>query len=136
MSNTTDNSETATEPQTAPPTAPQWMRAKDGMIGGVCKALARQLQIDPWIIRIVWLISACYFGTGLLLYLILVICLPREDDPSRGYKPKLLGVCSRVAKRVNLAPGLVRLIAVFLVFVSFGSALIAYVALAVLLPKD
>src|SRR5207248_2354642 len=45
-------------------------------IVGVCAGLADYFDIDPTIIRVLWLIAVLCFGTGLLDYLILWIVLP------------------------------------------------------------
>ncbi len=46
------------------------------MIFGVCGALGEYFHIDPTLIRILFLISIIFYGTGLLLYLILAIVIP------------------------------------------------------------
>ena len=49
-------------------------------IGGVCGGLADYFDIDPIILRIIWFVAICFYGTGLLLYLGFCICLPRENN--------------------------------------------------------
>lgn len=41
----------------------------DKKIGGVCGGLADYFDIDPIILRIIWFVAICCYGTGLLLYL-------------------------------------------------------------------
>ena len=63
----------------APPYAPvkRLMRSStDKKLGGVCAGLAEYFDVDPTIIRVVWLIAVFCGGVGLLLYLILWIVLP------------------------------------------------------------
>ena len=43
---------------------------------GVCSGLANYFDIDPTIMRILFLASFFFFGTGLLLYFILFIVMP------------------------------------------------------------
>jgi phage shock protein C len=69
--------------QAAPPaggcTAPakRLMRSsRDKKIGGVCAGLADYFDLDPTLVRIVWLLAVFCAGTGLLLYIILWIALP------------------------------------------------------------
>lgn len=50
----------------------------DCMIGGVCGGLAEYFNIDPVIIRIVWAVAVCCYGTGLLLYLLFWIITPKN----------------------------------------------------------
>ncbi len=52
---------------------------KDRMIGGVCGGLAEYFNIDPSIVRILFVFIVIYGGTGLLAYFILWIVLPTES---------------------------------------------------------
>jgi phage shock protein C len=45
-------------------------------IFGVCSGLANYFDIDPTIVRILFLAGFLLFGTGLLLYLILFFVMP------------------------------------------------------------
>jgi phage shock protein PspC (stress-responsive transcriptional regulator) len=48
----------------------------DKKIGGVCGGLADYFDLDPTIIRVVWLLAFLCAGAGLLAYIILWIALP------------------------------------------------------------
>jgi len=48
----------------------------DKKIAGVCAGLADYFDLDPTIVRVVWLLAVLCAGTGLLLYAILWIVLP------------------------------------------------------------
>src|SRR5208283_4755291 len=62
-------------PCVAPPK--RLMRSStDKKIGGVCAGLADYFDLDPTIVRVVWLLAIFLGGTGFLLYLILWIALP------------------------------------------------------------
>jgi phage shock protein PspC (stress-responsive transcriptional regulator) len=50
--------------------------SRDKKIGGVCAGLADYFDLDPTIVRLVWLLAVLFAGTGLLIYLILWIALP------------------------------------------------------------
>lgn len=66
-------------PASAPPYAPakRLMRSStDKKIGGVCAGLADYFDLDPTIVRVVWLLAIFFAGTGLLVYIILWIVLP------------------------------------------------------------
>jgi len=73
----------AKQPETpAPGLSPQTggtrklMRSStDKKIAGVCAGLADYFDIDPTIVRVVWLLAVLCAGTGLLLYIILWIVL-------------------------------------------------------------
>lgn len=45
---------------------------------GVCSGLADYFQLDPTLVRIAFLIALLFFGTGLLLYVILAVVMPSE----------------------------------------------------------
>jgi phage shock protein C len=42
----------------------------------VCSGIGNYLDIDPTIIRILFAVAAVFFGTGILLYLILAVVMP------------------------------------------------------------
>ena len=52
--------------------------SRDKKICGVCGGIAEWLGVDPTIIRIVWALLACGWGTGILLYFICAFVLPEE----------------------------------------------------------
>lgn len=45
-------------------------------IFGVCSGLANYFDLDPTIVRGIFLFAAVVFGSGILLYLILAIVMP------------------------------------------------------------
>jgi phage shock protein PspC (stress-responsive transcriptional regulator) len=51
------------------------------VIGGVASGIAHNLNTDPTLIRIIFILLAIFWGGGILLYLILWIALPEEDTP-------------------------------------------------------
>jgi len=50
--------------------------SRDKKIGGVCAGLADYFDLDPTLVRVVWLLAIFFAGTGFLVYLILWIVLP------------------------------------------------------------
>jgi len=52
----------------------------DRKIAGVCGGLAQYLNVDPTVVRIIFLILLLIGGGGLLIYLIIWICAPDEDN--------------------------------------------------------
>jgi phage shock protein C len=50
--------------------------SRDKKIAGVCAGLADYFDLDPTLVRIVWLLAIFCAGTGGLVYLILWIALP------------------------------------------------------------
>ena len=51
---------------------------KDKIIGGVCGGIAEYFNIDPTIIRILAVIIALAYGSGILAYLIAWIIIPEK----------------------------------------------------------
>lgn len=54
-------------------------RSDDKMIGGFCAGLAEYLDIDPTIVRIVWVLMVLFAGFGILLYVILWLIMPKQQ---------------------------------------------------------
>ncbi|WP_415064261.1 PspC domain-containing protein [Bdellovibrio sp.] len=113
----------------------RWTRASDGALAGVCKGLGDALGIETWILRVIWIVSVLWFGTGILFYLILAVCLPRVDKLDHALDRKLLGVCARIAKRYRIEVGLVRTGFVLLALITFGVAILGYGLCYFLVPK-
>ena len=56
-------------------------RIREGRkIAGVCGGLADYFDIDPTIIRLIWLLLVLGFGSGVLLYLIAWLIVPEETE--------------------------------------------------------
>ena len=52
-------------------------RIKEGrMIAGVCNGIGEYLDVDPTIIRLLWLVLIFAFGGGILAYLVAWIVIP------------------------------------------------------------
>ncbi len=74
----------AKQPEAVPPgispatgTPKKLMRSStDKKIGGVCGGLADYFDLDPTVIRLVWLLLVLFAGTGLVVYIVLWIVLP------------------------------------------------------------
>jgi len=62
----------------------------DVKIDGVCAGVANYLNVDPTVIRLIWLLVALAGGSGVLLYLICMFIIPREPDvkdyTGKGYE--------------------------------------------------
>ena len=54
----------------------------DKIIAGVCGGLADYFDIDPTIIRLLFILVVAFGGSGLLIYLILWLIMPRETEGS------------------------------------------------------
>lgn len=51
---------------------------KEGKIFGVCEGLGEHLGIDPTILRVAFVVAVLGYGSGLLLYIILALVIPKE----------------------------------------------------------
>ncbi len=56
--------------------------SSDKILGGVCGGIAEYLDLDPTLIRLIFIILALVGGHGILVYLILWIIMPREGQTS------------------------------------------------------
>ena len=53
---------------------------KDRILGGVCAGLGEHLDVDPTIIRLVWVVLTVFsMGTGVIVYILAWIIIPEED---------------------------------------------------------
>ena len=118
------------------------------VISGVCGGLGNFLNIDPIIARAGFLISFFVFGSGLLLYLILWVIMP-EATPNelpqfsgtssrklfRNTDDKMIGgVCSGIGAYLGVSEVVMRV--VFIIsFFAFGTGLLAYVILWLIIPE-
>lgn len=57
--------------------------SKNKMICGVCEGVAEYINMDPTIVRLLWVIfSVCSLGTGLLVYIVAAIIMPIKEENS------------------------------------------------------
>jgi phage shock protein C len=114
----------------------KWVRAKDGAICGVCKGMARTLDIPVGVFRLLWIISILFLGVGLGLYILLAIALPREDKTVEALDARILGVCAKLALRTDVEVGIIRFIALLLLLPSLGATLVGYIVLYFVLDSQ
>lgn len=63
----------------------KFARSKDRKIAGVCGGIAEYLNIDPVIVRAVFLCLLFFGGSGFIIYLILLVVMPEQDPNYTGY---------------------------------------------------
>lgn len=61
-----------------------YLSENDKKIAGVCGGIAEYFGIDSTIIRILWLISIVVYGSGLLVYIIAAIIMPKRENVGTG----------------------------------------------------
>ncbi len=61
---------------------PDWYRSQhDRMIAGVCGGLAEQFGLPTAVVRLAFVLTALFLGgVGLVLYVVLWVIMPQEDD--------------------------------------------------------
>jgi len=70
-----DMSETTSEPRRLR------RSSRDKKIGGVCGGFGDYFNVDPTLVRVLWILAALLGGTGFILYLILWVVMPLDGDP-------------------------------------------------------
>jgi phage shock protein PspC (stress-responsive transcriptional regulator) len=58
------------------------------MIGGVCSGMGAYWDLDPWILRVIFLVLILAGGLGLLTYLILWVVLPEAKTTAQKIEMK------------------------------------------------
>ena len=71
----------------------------DKVFAGVCGGFGEYFDIDPVIIRLLWVASVFLFGTGVVLYIIAAIIMPEENETDIEEKRKVRE--NRVEKEEN-----------------------------------
>ena len=49
-------------------------------LDGVCGGIAEYFDIDPTLVRLLWIIFACCWGGGIIAYIIAAIIMPKKSD--------------------------------------------------------
>lgn len=96
---------------------PLYRNADDKIVGGVCSGLANYFNMDPVLMRIIFVLLL-FLGPGFLLYLILWIVVPakslRTNITKRLYRSSdsrvIAGVCGGMAAYFNIDVWIPRLI--------------------------
>lgn len=49
-------------------------------IAGVCGGLAEYINMDPTVVRLLWVLITAFAGAGLIAYLVCAIVIPEKPD--------------------------------------------------------
>lgn len=50
----------------------------DKILGGVCGGIARYLEVDPTLIRVLWVLAIFLMGGGVLAYIVCWLLIPAQ----------------------------------------------------------
>ncbi len=51
------------------------------MIAGVCNGIAAHMNVDPTLVRLAFVLLTIFWGTGLLVYVVMAIVVPEANSP-------------------------------------------------------
>ena len=54
--------------------------ATDKKLDGVCAGIAEYFNIDPTVIRLLWVLATLFVGAGVLAYIVAAIVMPRSPQ--------------------------------------------------------
>ncbi len=73
----------------------------DKVLAGVCGGLGAYFEIDPTVFRIIFVVATFFGGFGLLLYIILALLVPAEDQAPDEPIKKVKSVAAQMGKAVE-----------------------------------
>lgn len=50
---------------------------------GVCGGIAEYFDLDPTVVRIIWILFACCAGCGVLAYIICALVMPKKSEVTK-----------------------------------------------------
>lgn len=53
---------------------------KDKMLCGVCGGIADYFNLDPTLVRILWILLSCSGGAGIIAYIVAAIIIPENPE--------------------------------------------------------
>ena len=71
----------------------------DELVAGVCSGLAEYFEIDATLIRIIFIVLGISGGSGILIYLILWLLIPRKDKIK--IEKEIEGKAEIIAKKIK-----------------------------------
>lgn len=147
------NHSASSTPPTYVPTGPKKLRRDpyDQSLGGVCSGLASFFDVDPVLIRVLFVVLLVAFGGGVLAYLILWIAVPeakgeeafqmrlqKENKTKKLFRDNdarvVSGVASGLANYFGLDVVWIR-VAFLVSIMVFGTGFWLYIILWIIIPK-
>jgi phage shock protein PspC (stress-responsive transcriptional regulator) len=122
------------------------------VLGGVCAGLALGTPMPVWVWRLLLVLLALVYGSGIILYLVLWIILPghqftpadiaRNRDKAvlffkRTHQGKwIAGICSGLEAWSQIPAWVYRLVFILLAIAGFGTGILLYLAMWVFVPGE
>ncbi len=50
----------------------------DKKLDGVCAGIAEYLNLDPTVVRLLWVLATFFLGAGILAYIVAALVMPRK----------------------------------------------------------
>lgn len=132
-------------------------RSRDRKLFGVAGGMAEYFDMDKTLWRAIWVFGCILMPPAILAYLILAVVIPEapggnqpdyvdvtpgesgSSAPRRRMAKSrdrwLSGVAAGIAEYFNVDPALVRLLFIVAVILGFGSGILVYILLAILMPE-
>ena len=57
---------------------------KNRVLAGVCGGIGEYFEIDPVIVRLIWIVLTMIWGFGLILYIIAIFLIPVEPKEEKN----------------------------------------------------
>ena len=54
------------------------------LVAGVCGGIGEYLNVDPTLVRLIWVLFCCLGGSGFLAYIIAAIIIPSKPEYPQG----------------------------------------------------
>lgn len=55
-----------------------YLGTRDKKVAGVCSGIAEYFNIDPTLVRLGWVVFSLAYGSGVLVYIIAALVMPRR----------------------------------------------------------
>lgn len=75
---------------------------RDRMVAGVCGGIAEYFDVDPTLIRLLWVAAIVFgFGSGLIIYIICAIVIPEMPPNYHHYEEDDMEVYDEYGNKVD-----------------------------------
>ncbi len=75
--------------------------SSDRIISGVCGGLAEHFEIDPTLVRVIFIVLALMSGVGVIIYLALALLVPSEGKEEKSPKETIKEGAGEIGQRAK-----------------------------------